>query len=337
MSVVLRLLASSTVLIAATSLLVQADAAQARAKPPSPIEAEHSASSALRYRTIQIDGVKVFYREAGPATAPTLLLLHGFPASSFMFRELIGRLSDRYHVVAPDYPGFGYSDAPSTKDFAYTFDHLADIVEKFTDRLGLERYSLYMQDFGGPVGFRLAARHPEKVASLIIQNANAYEEGLPDSFWAPVRGLWATPSAENFRKIGEAAMSNEALEWNYTHGVKDHTRIDPDSWVLQRDLLSRPGNKEIMLALLYDYRTNPAHYPEWHDYFRKHQPPTLITWGKNDQIFPATGAYPYLRDLPKAELHLLDTGHFALEDSADEIASLMRAFLAQNVSIQSHH
>ncbi len=291
-----------------------------------PTQREHSMTT-TRYNTVQVDGLSIFYREAGASNLPTVLLLHGFPASSFMFRDLIERLADKYHVIAPDYPGFGYSDAPSSKEFAYTFDHLADIVDKFTIQLGLTQYALYMQDFGGPVGFRLATRHPEKITALIVQNANAYEEGLPDSFWTPARTLWKDPSEANFKMIRDAAMSDAALEWNYTHGVKDMKQINPDSWYLQRALLSRPGNKEIMLALLYDYRNNPPHYSEWHDYFRKHQPPTLITWGANDQIFPAVGAHPYLRDLPKAELHLLDTGHFALEDKGDEIAALIHNFL----------
>jgi len=284
------------------------------------------------FRTAKVEGINIFYREAGPSGAPVVLLLHGFPASSFMYRELIERLSDRYHVIAPDYPGFGYSDAPSPREFAYTFDHLADVVEKLTEQLGLKKYSLYMQDFGGPVGFRLAVRHPERVASLIVQNANAYEDGLPDSFWAEPMHLWKDPSEENFNKIREAAMSDATLVWNYTHGVKDPTHISPDSWVLQSALLNRPGNKDIMLQLIYDYRTNPERYPAWQEYFRKHQPPTLIAWGANDQIFPAAGARAYLRDLPKAELHLLDTGHFALEEEGAEIAELMRDFLARHVS-----
>lgn len=293
---------------------------------------ETVAPAPTRYGTAKIDGITIFYREAGNPGAPVVLLLHGFPASSFMYRELIERLSDRYHVIAPDYPGFGYSDAPSAHDFAYTFDHLADVIEKLTEQLGLARYSLYMQDFGGPVGFRLATHHPERVASLVIQNANAYEEGLPERFWAGPRQLWKDPSEENFRKIREAAMSDAALEWNYVHGVKDPGKISPDSWVLQRALLNRPGNKDVMLQLLYDYRTNPALYPQWQAYFRKYQPPTLIVWGANDQIFPATGARPYLRDLPNAELHLLDTGHFALEDKGVEIAVVMRDFLTRHVS-----
>lgn len=285
-----------------------------------------SIDTRVRYRTVEIDGIKLFYREAGPADAPVVVLLHGFPASSFMYRELMEQLAGQFHVIAPDYPGFGYSDAPSTQAFSYTFDHLTDIIEKFTDRLGLNQYGLYMQDFGGPVGFRLASRHPERVSTLIVQNANAYEEGLPDSFWKPVRTLWQDPSQANFDKIREAAMSDQALEWNYTHGVQEPARVNPDSWVLQRTLVNRPGNKDIMLALLYDYRANLGQYARWHEYFRKHQPPILIVWGKNDIIFPAEGARAYLRDLPRAELHLLDTGHFALEDKGDEIARLMLDF-----------
>ena len=281
------------------------------------------ARSEVHYRSVNIDGVNVFYREAGRADAPVILLLHGFPASSFMFRDLIEPLADRFHVIAPDYPGFGYSDAPSTREFTYTFDRLADVVEKFTASLRLGKYALYMQDFGGPVGFRLATRHPEKVSFLVAQNANAYEEGLPDSFWNAPRKLWKDPSPANFAMIRDAAMSDDALEWNYTHGVKEPARINPDSWMLQRALLARPGNKDAMLALLYDYRTNLGQYPAWHEYFRKHQPPLLIAWGQNDVIFPATGARAYLKDLPQAKLHLLDSGHFALEDKADEIAKLI--------------
>ncbi|MBY8917337.1 alpha/beta hydrolase [Nitratireductor rhodophyticola] len=280
------------------------------------------------YRTIDIDGRRIFYREAGNRDLPTLLLLHGFPASSFMFRELIYQLSDRFHVLAPDYPGFGYSDAPSNAEFSYTFDRLADTVDRFVDELGVGRYALYMQDFGGPVGFRVAVRRPEKVSFLIVQNANAYDEGLPDSFWSPVRALWEDPSPENFSKIREAGISEEALEWNYTHGVRDITRISPDSWVLQAALVNRPGNKEIMLDLLYDYRTNPGLYPEWQAYFRKHQPPTLIVWGQNDVIFPPSGAHPYRRDLETVDFNLLDTGHFALEEQSDVIAGHIRRFAA---------
>lgn len=234
-------------------------------------------------------------------------------------------------MIAPDYPGFGYSDAPSVERFPYTFDHLADIIAKFTQALKLNRYGLYMQDFGGPVGFRLASHDPDKVLFLIVQNANAYAEGLPDSFWTPARTLWRDPSQANYDKIREAAMSDSALQWNYTHGVKDPSLIAPDSWILQRALLNRPGNKDAMLALLYDYRTNLAHYDEWQRYFRERQPPLLLVWGKNDEIFPSPGAQAYLRDLPQAELHLLDTGHFALEDHAEEIARLIRDFFIRKV------
>ena len=291
-------------------------------------------NAGTRYGTVEVEGLDIFYREAGPADAPVVLLLHGFPASSFMYRDLITKLSSRYRVIAPDYPGFGHSEAPSAQDFAYTFDRLAEVIEQFTDRLGLHRYALYMQDFGGPVGFRLAVRHPEKVTHLVIQNANAYKEGLPDSFWTPARALWANPSPENFAKIRDLATSDEALQWNYTHGVSDTAKVSPDSWLLQQALMDRPGAREAMTALLYDYRTNLDRYADWHRYFRDRRPPTLIVWGRNDVIFPAEGAHAYLKDLPHAELHLLDTGHFALEDKADEIARNMLKFLSRGTTKQ---
>ncbi|HET9205070.1 MAG TPA: alpha/beta hydrolase [Burkholderiaceae bacterium] len=278
------------------------------------------------YHTIDLDGLKIFYREAGRRDRPTLLLLHGFPASSFMYRELLERLADRFHLVAPDYPGFGHSDAPPPDRYDYTFDALARTMARFAERLELQRYGLYMQDFGGPVGFRLASAQPKKVSFLVVQNANAYDEGLPDSFWAPLRELWRDPSPANLARIRAAGMSNDALQWNYTHGVKHAARVNPDSWVLQRALLERPGNQEIMLALLRDYGSNPGRYAQWQAYFREHQPPTLVVWGKNDVIFPESGAHPYRRDLKNAEVHILDTGHFALEDHADVIAEHIRRF-----------
>jgi pimeloyl-ACP methyl ester carboxylesterase len=284
------------------------------------------------YTTTHVDGLRIFSREAGNPNQPTILLLHGFPASSFMFRDLMAKLAGDFHLVAPDYPGFGYSDAPDRDKFAYTFDHLADVVGKFVDQQGLKKYAIYMQDFGGPVGFRVATQRPEQISFLIVQNANAYDEGLPDSFWAPARALWADPSPDNFRRIREAAISDDALAWNYTHGAKDESRISPDSWVLQRALVNRPGNKEIMLDLLYDYRSNPPLYPQWHEYFHKHQPPALIVWGKNDVIFPESGAHPYLRDLKNVDCNILDTGHFALEDHADVIAAHIRRF-AKSLSL----
>jgi pimeloyl-ACP methyl ester carboxylesterase len=280
------------------------------------------------YRKVKIDGIEIFYREAGDPARPAFLLLHGFPASSFMFRKFIELAARQFHVIAPDYPGFGHSDAPLPAEFSYTFDHLAHIVERLTEHLSLPKYGLYLQDFGGPVGFRLATRHPERVSFLHIQNANAYDEGLPDSFWAAARAMWADPSAANREAIRSAAMSDTALEWNYLHGVKDPARVDPDNWLLQTALLSRPGNKDAMTDLLYDYRTNPGLYPQWQEYFRTHQPPTLITWGANDEIFPEAGARPYQRDLPQAEVVILDTGHFALEDHADVIAGHLSRFTA---------
>jgi pimeloyl-ACP methyl ester carboxylesterase len=305
--------------------------AAAPTEPPQAAVAAAPAADVVRYRTTAVDGVEVFYRESGDPAAPAILLLHGFPASSFMYRELLVRLADRFHVVAPDYPGFGYSEAPPRETFAYTFEHLTDVVEQFTEVIGLERYGLYMQDYGGPVGFRLAVRHPDRVSFLVVQNANAYEEGLPESFWTPLRTLWADPSQANFEKIRAASMSDEALEWNYTHGVRYAERVDPDSWVLQRALLARPGNSDAMLDLLYDYRTNPQHYPEWQAYFREHQPPTLVVWGSNDVIFPAAGAHPYRRDLKNVDFNLLDTGHFALEDHGDVIAAHIERFFDASV------
>ena len=278
------------------------------------------------YKSTVIDGIKIFFREAGNPARPTLLLLHGFPASSFMFRDLMWELRDDFQLIAPDYPGFGYSDAPDRSTFPYSFNKLAEVVEKFVDQQKIGKFGIYMQDFGGPVGFRLASKHPDRISFLVVQNANAYEEGLPDSFWAPAKALWANPSKENFQTIRDAAISDDALAWNYTHGVRDETKISPDSWVLQRALLNRPGNKEIMLDLLYDYRSNPPLYPQWQAYFREHQPPALIVWGKNDIIFPEAGAHPYQRDLKAVDLNILDTGHFALEDHAGQIACHIRRF-----------
>ena len=325
----LAAIGSSTLLVAPGAAAQRDEDAAGAARAAAAPSLTRPAQVSTHYRVVRIDGIDVFYREAGPGDAPVVLLLHGFPASSFMYRDLITQLASRYRVIAPDYPGFGHSAAPSTKEFSYTFDRLADVIEKFTDQLGVKRYALYMQDFGAPVGYRLATRRPASVTALIAQNGNAYEEGLPDDFWSLPRMLWEDPSPANFEKIREAAISDAALEWNYTHGVDEASRISPDSWVLQQALVNRPGNKEIMLALLYDYRTNLREYPKWHEYFRKHQPPMLIVWGRNDAIFPANGAHAYLRDLPKAELHLLDTGHFALEEKGAEIAQLMLEFLGR--------
>ena len=285
-------------------------------------------TSQVLHRTVKIDGLDIFYREAGPKDAPTVLLLHGFPTSSHMFRNLIPALADKYHVVAPDYPGFGNSSAPSVKEFDYTFDNLANVIEKFTEKVGLTKYSIYLMDYGAPVGFRLAVKHPERVQTLIVQNGNAYDEGLDNDFWKPIKAYWkdrTDAQGDGLRSL----LTLDATKWQYTHGVRNVETISPDTWGHVQPLLDRPGNQEIQLALFYSYGSNPSLYPQWQEYLRKHQPPTLIVWGQNDAIFPAAGAHPYKRDLKNLEFHLLDTGHFALEEDGAAIATLMRNFLRQ--------
>lgn len=281
------------------------------------------------HKSITIDGLDIFYREAGPQDAPVILLLHGFPTSSHMFRNLIPALSDQFHLIAPDYPGFGRSSMPSVDEFDYTFDNLAEIMGKFVQALGVEQYSLYLMDYGAPIGYRLATAQPERVQALIIQNGNAYAEGL-EEFWDPIRALWENPSAATQAPLHDF-LTLAGTEWQYTHGTRNPQRIEPANWVVAQYGMDRPGNKEIQLQLFYDYRTNLPLYPEWQKYLRAAQPPTLVVWGKNDQIFPAAGAYPYLRDLEQIEFHLLNTGHFALEEDGDVIAGLMRAFLLEHV------
>ncbi len=283
----------------------------------------------VHYRTATVDGVTMFYREAGPRDAPVVLLLHGFPTSSHMFRNLIPLLADRYRVIAPDYPGFGYSDAPDHKTFTYSFAHYADMVDDLLGQLGAKSYAMYVMDYGAPVGYRLALKHPERVTGLIVQNGNAYEEGLK-AFWDPIKAYWASGS-ETDRQLQAGLLTLDATKFQYTDGVKDISRISPDNWLQDQALLDRPGNNDIQLDLFYDYRTNVPLYPQFQQFFRDRQPPTLIVWGKNDFIFPEEGAHPYLKDLPGAELHLLDTGHFALEDKLDEIAPLMNDFLDRNL------
>ncbi|MBV6446925.1 MAG: Haloalkane dehalogenase [Nitrosomonas sp.] len=292
-----------------------------------PANNKHAAGkpTQLNYRTANIDGVEVFYREAGPKAAPVLLLLHGFPTSSHMFRNLIPQLSDRYHVIAPDYPGFGQSAMPDRDKFAYTFDNYAQIVDKLMQQLGVNRYAIYVMDYGAPVGFRLASSHPERVTALIVQNGNAYNEGL-EQFWDPINAYWETGGSTE-REAIRWLTSIKATKWQYTNGVNDTSLVSPDTWTIDQALLDRPGNAEIQLDLFYDYRTNIPLYPQWQAYFRKHKPATLVVWGKNDAIFVAAGAAPYKRDLPDADIHLLDTGHFALETHGSEIAKLIREFL----------
>ena len=285
------------------------------------------------HKTVTVNGVELFYREAGPKNAPTIVLLHGFPTSSHMFRNLIPALADRYHVIAPDYPGFGNSAQPSIDDFDYSFDNLANVIETFLVTKGIKRYSLYLMDYGAPIGFRLAAKHPEQVQSLIIQNGNAYKEGLRE-FWDPIRKYWNEKTADNAEPLA-GFISPDGVKWQYTHGVRNAELISPDNWNVDLRHLTRKGNPEIQLALFYDYQNNVPHYPAWQAYFRKHQPPTLIAWGKNDTIFPAEGAHPYKRDLNNIEFHLLDTGHFALEEDGPIIAEKIRRFLNKQPAMAS--
>jgi pimeloyl-ACP methyl ester carboxylesterase len=287
------------------------------------------AAATTHYRTAKVDGVEIFYREAGPANAPVVVLLHGFPTSSHMFRNLIPALADRYRVIAPDYPGFGQSAVPDRKAFQYTFARYAELIDGLLSQLGAKRYALYVQDYGAPVGYRLALRHPERITALVVQNGNAYEEGLKE-FWQPLKAYWASGSKEH-REVLRAGLTPAATKSQYVDGVRDPSRVSPDTWLHDQALLNRPGIDEIMLDLFKDYGTNISLYPQFQAFFRSRKPPTLIVWGKNDVIFPADGARPYLRDLPDAELHLLDTGHFALEDKGDEIARLMRDFLARKL------
>ncbi len=284
-----------------------------------------AASTDINYKTVEVNGLDVFYREAGDKNAPTLLLLHGFPTSSHMFRNLMAELSDSYHMLAPDFPGFGNSSQPSMDDFDYTFDNLAATVEGFLDALGVTKYSIYLMDYGAPVGFRIAAKYPERVETLIIQNGNAYDEGLRE-FWDPIKVYWNDRTPENAEPL-TGFITPDGVKWQYTHGVRDVQAISPDNWNIDHRHLSREGNPAIQLALFYDYQSNVPLYPSWQAYFREHQPPTLIVWGKNDYIFPAEGAHPYKRDLKNLDFNLLDTGHFALEEDGDVIAGHMRRFL----------
>ena len=310
----------------------------------------------VRYRTVTIDNVDIFYREAGNPDNPTLLLLHGFPTSSHMFRNLIPALADKYHVVAPDYPGYGFSSMPAVDEFDYSFDNIARIIEKFTYEIGLDRFSLYLMDYGAPVGFRIATSRPERIETLIIQNGNAYNEGIDNNFWEPIQAYWKDRKAVNqgldndWWKNVKAAynkpeMTNDealsflvtlgATKWQYTNGVPDLEAVSPDTWNHVQPLLDREGNQAIQLQMFYSYGTNPPLYPAWQEYLRTQQPPTLIVWGKKDEIFPAAGAEPYKRDLKDLEYHLIDTGHFALETHGQEIADLIRNFLNRKVNSPS--
>jgi pimeloyl-ACP methyl ester carboxylesterase len=282
--------------------------------------------AAIQYRNVDVDGFKVFYREAGAQGAPAVLLLHGFPTSSHMFRGLMPRLADRFRMVAPDLPGFGLSDLPSRERFAYTFDHLAAVIDRFTEVIGLARFAIYVFDYGAPTGFRLAVKHPERITAIISQNGNAYEEGLSEG-WNPIRAYWRDPTAANRAALREF-LKPETTLWQYTHGVADATMVSPDGPGLDNYYLGRSGADEAQLDLFGDYKSNIALYPTFQNYFRAHKPPLLATWGKNDPFFLPAGAEAFKRDIPNARVRFFDTGHFALETHAAEIAAEIGDFLS---------
>ncbi|WP_228720177.1 alpha/beta fold hydrolase [Chryseobacterium panacisoli] len=279
----------------------------------------------IHYRNIKVNDLNLFYRESGPADAPSILLLHGYPTSSHMFRNLIPILSKKYHVIAPDLPGFGYSDAPDHQQFSYTFDHLSETVQTFIDQLGMKRFAVYIFDYGAPVGLRLAMNNPEKITGIVSQNGNAYEEGLSKE-WNPIQKYWKDPSQEN-RLALKDFVSKEATQFQYYHGVSDPSIIAPEAYTLDQKFLDRPGNIEIQLDLVKDYRTNVALYPKFHEYFRKYQPKMLLVWGSKDPYFLPAGAEAYKKDLPAAKLKFYDTGHFALETNAEEIGAEIFEFM----------
>ena len=279
-----------------------------------------------RIRRVEADGVRMFYREAGEETSPLILLLHGFPASSFMFRELIPRLAGDYRVIAVDLPGFGFTEVPSERGYVYSFDRLAVTIEAFTQALKMERYTIYVFDYGAPTGFRLAMSRPEQITAIVSQNGNAYEEGLGDS-WGPIRKYWSAPTAENRDILRKSILTDGGTRWQYTHGVADPESVPPEAYTLDSALLERPGNKEIQLDLFLDYASNVKLYPKFQEYFRKSKPPLLAIWGKNDPFFVPAGAEAFRRDLPDAQVQFLDTGHFAIETHVAEIAAAMKKFL----------
>lgn len=280
---------------------------------------------------VEADGVQVFYREAGEDNAPVVLLLHGFPTSSFMFRELLPRLANDYRVIAPDLPGFGFTEVPSERKYVYSFDQLAKTIEAFTRALKLDRYAIYVFDYGAPTGFRLATAHPERVTAIVSQNGNAYEEGLGDA-WGPIRKYWSAPTPENRDILRQSILTAGGTRWQYTHGVAHPESVPPETYTLDTALFERPGNKDIQLDLFLDYASNVKLYPAFQEYFRKSKPPLLAIWGKNDPFFIPAGAEAFKKDVPAAKVHFLDTGHFALETHVEEIASAMRDFLAASVS-----
>jgi pimeloyl-ACP methyl ester carboxylesterase len=283
----------------------------------------------VHFNKVDVDGFKIFYRDAGPKDAPALLLLHGFPTSSHMFRDLIPLLADKYRLIAPDLPGFGQSDMPSHREFKYSFDALAGRIERFTEVIGLKRFAVYAFDYGAPTGFRLAMRHPERITAIISQNGNAYEEGLSDG-WNPIRAYWKEPSAAN-REALRAFLKPDTTIWQYTQGVTDKSAVSPDGYSLDNHYLARRGADDVQLDLFGDYKSNVALYPSFQDYFRTHKPPLLAVWGKNDPFFLPSGAEAFKRDIPTAEVKFFDTGHFALETHSGEIGAAISAFLSKHV------
>lgn len=288
--------------------------------------------TAIANRRADVDGFNVFYREAGPQQAPKLLLLHGFPSSSHMFRDLIPKLADNFHIVAPDLPGFGQSDLPARSTFDYTFDNLARVIDRFTEVIGFDRFAVYLFDYGAPTGLRLALKHPERIAAIISQNGNAYEEGLGEG-WDPIRAYWQHASDAN-RNALRSLLTLETTRWQYTHGVSDTTRVSPDGYSLDAFYLSRPGADEVQLDLFRDYRNNVALYPAFQDYFHTFRPPFLAVWGKHDPFFLPAGAEAFKRDIPDAEVHFFDTGHFALETHSTEISNTIRDFLFRRLTLR---
>ncbi|MFJ8863972.1 alpha/beta fold hydrolase [Streptomyces sp. NPDC102451] len=284
--------------------------------------------SSVHHRTATVDGHEIFYREAGPAHAPAIVLLHGYPTSSYMFRNLIPLLADRYHVIAPDHLGFGHSDAPSAEEFTYTFDALAELTCGLLDQLGLDRYALYVQDYGAPIGWRLALRHPERISALVTQNGNGYEEGFVDSFWTDVWAYGANPGPDTEPAV-RAALSVDAIRWQYVHGVPDPSLVDPDTWAHDFALASREGNDEVQFALFHDYPNNRTLYPRLHELLRTSEIPVLAVWGRNDEIFGPDGARAFTRDAKDAEVHLINGGHFLLESHLDVVAGYLRGFLGR--------
>jgi pimeloyl-ACP methyl ester carboxylesterase len=305
--------------LGAAAMLITAHVAQA-----APLT---STTATTTYHTAQVDGVGIFYREAGPRDAPTIVLLHGFPSSSREFDTLIPLLATRYHLIAPDFPGFGHSDSPPPASYSYTFDHLAKTTDDLLEALGIKSYSLYLHDYGAPVGFRIILAHPERLHALIIQNGNAYKEGL-GAKWAKIAEYWADPKAHP--EVVDLFLSFEATKQRHIAGAEHLERFNPDTWTDEYAHLSRPGQHEIQAELLYDYRTNVASYPRWQAWLREHRPPTLVAWGATDPSFIAAGAEAFRRDLPDAEIHLLDAGHFALDEANDDIARLILEFMAKH-------